>query len=92
MEFLLTIIVIFAILNLLLRKIFPLLLAWYVKRKMKRYGGFYGNPGAAQTEMREEAGRSKAQEGKVTVTTLEEHEKVIEKDMGEYVDFEEEKL
>ena len=55
MEFLLTVVVIFAILNLLLRKIFPLLLAWYVKRKMKKggssfgsfgpfYGGFYGNP------------------------------------------------
>ena len=71
MEFLLTIIVIFIFLGWLLTRIFPLLLAWYVKRRMRK---------------------CRQQEGKVTVVTVQEQEKVIEKDMGEYVDFEEEKL
>ena len=102
MEFLLTIIVIFIFLGWLLARIFPLLLAWYVKRKMKKggssfgsfgpfYGGFYGNPATGANE-REDVRKSKQQEGKVTVETVQEQEKVIAKDMGEYVDFEEEKL
>ena len=91
MEFLLTVIVIFIFLGWVLRKIFPLLLAWFIKRKMKN-GAFYWNPGAADAKEQEEVRRNKEQEGKVTVVTVEEREKLIEKDMGEYVDFEEEKL
>ena len=71
MEFLLTVILIFVFFGWLLRKLFPLFLAWYVKRKMRK---------------------CRQQEGKVTVETVQEQEKVIAKDMGEYVDFEEEKL
>ena len=103
MEFLLTIIVIFIFIGWLLTRIFPLLFAWYLKRKMKKggssfgsfgpfYGGFYGNPNTDRAKEYEDVGRSKEQEGKVTVVTVQEQEKVIEKDMGEYVDFEEEKL
>ena len=103
MEFLLTVIVIFIFLGWLLRKIFPLLLAWFIKRKMKNggasfgsfgpfYSGFYGNSGATEANEQEEVRRNKEQEGKVTVVTMDQKEKLIEKDMGVYVDFEEEKL
>ena len=103
MEFLLTVIVIFIFLGWVLRKIFPLLLAWFIKRKMKNgggsfgsfgpfYSGFYGNSGATEANEQEEVRRNKEQEGKVTVVTVDQKEKLIEKDMGEYVDFEEEKL
>ncbi len=55
------------------------------------YGGFYGNPATGANE-REDVRKCRQQEGKVTVETVQEQEKVIAKDMGEYVDFEEEKL
>ena len=101
MEFILTFLLFIFIFGWVVSKLFPLILAWYVKRKMKNggtsfgnfggvYTNFYGN--AANEQMQnEEVRRSKEQEGKVTVSKVEEREKVIEKDMGEYIEFEEEK-
>ncbi len=104
MEFVLTVLVIFVVFGWILKKLFPMLLAWYIKRKMKNGGGSFGSfgpfggfTGGVYGEQggtfsgEDEVRRSKAEEGKVTVTTVEEKEKVIEDDMGEYVDFEEEK-
>ena len=104
MEFILTFLLFVFIFGWVVSRLFPLILSWYVKRKMKNggtpfgnfggvYTNFYGNGanGAQMGDREDEVKRSKAQEGKVTVTKLEEKEKVIEKDMGEYIEFEEEK-
>lgn len=102
MEFILTFLLILFLVGWILKILVPLLLTWYIKRKMSKgggtgfgsfgpfAGGFY--TGAAQAENREDdSKRNKEQEGKVTVVTMEEKEKVIEDNMGEYIDFEEEK-
>lgn len=78
MEFLLTIILVFVFSGWVLKKFLPLLLTWYIKRKMKSSNG-------GEKEFRQ----YKGDEGKVTVETLEEREKVIEDNVGEYIDFEE---
>ena len=100
MEFILTFLLFIFIFGWVVSRLFPLLLTWYVKRKMKKggtsFGGFhsagFGNMyGGTVAEQQDEVRRSKEQEGKVTVTKLEEKEKVIVKNMGEYIEFEEEK-
>lgn len=99
MEFILTLLIFIFVTGWLLAKFFPLVLAWYLKRKMKNggssFGGFngsaFGNMYTGTQNSEDEVKRSKEQEGKVTVTTMEQKEKVIEKNMGEYIDFEEEK-
>lgn len=108
MEFILTFLIVFLGIGWILKRLFPILLAWYVKRKMKNgggtfcgfgpfggvggfgsFGGFDGN--TAWEREQEQARRRKSQEGKVTVEKGEEKEKVIDKNIGEYIDFEEEK-
>lgn len=99
MEFILTFLLFIFIFGWVLSRLFPLILSWYLKRKMRNgggtFGGFnstsFGNMYTGHGDSEAEVRRSKEQEGKVTVTTMEQKEKVIEKDMGEYVDFEEEK-
>lgn len=99
MEFILTLLIFIFVFGWLAAKFFPLILTWYLKRKMKNggasFGGFngsaFGNMYSGMQDQESEIRRSKEQEGKVTVTKLEEKEKVIEKNMGEYIDFEEEK-
>ncbi len=91
MEFILTLLVVFVVFGWIFKKLFPLLLAWYIKRKMKNGGGSFGAFGYDAFSREEQVNRSKAEEGKVTVTARQEREKVIEDDMGEYIDFEEEK-
>lgn len=100
MEFILTFLLFIFIFGWVVARLFPVLLAWYLKRKMKNggtsFGGFhnagFGNMyNGTAADQQAEIKRSKEQEGKVTVTKLEEKEKVIEKDMGEYIEFEEEK-
>lgn len=98
MEFILTFFIIIIALSWIFVRLLPRILAWYIKRKVGRgetFGGFAGGPfgnGYRQNEApEEEIKRSKEQEGKVTVIKVEETEKVIEGDMGEYIDFEEEK-
>ena len=94
MEFILTVLFIFVVFGWLVKRLFPVLLTWYLKKKMKDgggfAGGFYGAP-FERSGSEDQVRRSKEQEGKVTVTTVEEKEKVIEDSMGEYIDFEEEK-
>lgn len=89
-----------------LGKLFPLLLAWFIKRRMKKmgggdftgfsgfggpggFGGFWsnmeGNVHGAQQQQKEQ----KKQEGKVIISDIPKQEKVIDKEVGEYVDFEE---
>ena len=82
MELILSALVIFVLAGWLMKKIFPILLVWFVKRRMKK--------GVFASQYQEDFHR-KEEEGKVTVVTMDQKEKVIEKDMGEYVDFEEEK-
>jgi hypothetical protein len=93
MEFILSVLVTFVLIGWLIKKIFPFLLVWFVKRRMNKGGGaqfmHFGPFGFASQE--QEDFHRKEEEGKVTVVTMDKKEKVIEKDMGEYIDFEEEK-
>lgn len=82
MEFILTFLIIFLGIGWVLKRLFPILLAWYVKRKIK------GEPWIREEE---QVRQKKAQEGTVTVEKGAEKEKVIDKNIGEYIDFEEEK-
>lgn len=100
MEFLVTVLVIFVVFGWLMKKIFPFLLAWYIKRRMKKgNGAVFGQFGEfgefgqfwQQGEDEMQNNHRKDEEGKVTVVTMDQKEKVIEKNMGEYIDFEEEK-
>ena len=73
-------------------KLFPLLLAWFIKRKMKKGGmnGFWSNMGQQQNYQDGNfAAQQKKQEGKVIISDIPRQEKVIDKEVGEYVDFEE---
>ena len=88
MEFILTFLIVIFVFGWLVRRLFPLLLTWYVKRKMQNGGASFGGFGTG-ADYESEVRRSKEQEGRVTVTQVEQREKVIERDMGEYVDFEE---
>ncbi len=103
MEFILSFLLVVFLVGWLLKKLLPPLLVWYITRKAEKNGGSFGNfgaftgnpfgqnPYAAKEKAEEEVRRSKEQEGKVTVANVEQKEKVIEKGMGEYIDFEEEK-
>lgn len=85
-------------------KLFSLFLAWFIKRKMKKggmngfsafggpggYAGFWSNMGQPQNAPDEGfAAKQKKQEGKVIISDIPQKEKVIDKEVGEYVDFEE---
>lgn len=85
MEFFLTLIIVFIIVSWLLGKFLPRLLVWYLGKKFGMGNTGYRRYEGGNTE--EPAGK----EGDVTVSKIEEKEKVIEKEMGEYIDYEEEK-
>lgn len=85
MEFLITLILIIIIVFWLLFRFLPRLLVWYLQRKMGGNKFYKGNPNYNEKH------RSNGKEGDVTVTTFQEQEKIITKEVGEYVDFEEEK-
>ena len=81
-------------------KLFPIILAWVIKRKMKKgqmNGGFTGfgwNSGTGFAgfngfQQQQEPYAEKKQEGKVIISDIPKQEKVIDKEVGEYVDFEE---
>lgn len=72
-------------------KLFPLLLAWFIKRKMKKGGmnGFWSSMGQQNYRDESYAAQQKKQEGKVIISDIPKQEKVIDKEVGEYVDFEE---
>lgn len=87
MEGFITFLLFFFLFMWLLKWLFPLLLAWWLKRKMNNgsfgSGMFGGNAGYTQQQ------QQKKEEGKVTITQVPKQEKVIDKEIGEYVDFEE---
>ena len=63
-----------------------------IKRKMKNGGmnGFWSYMGQQQNPSDESYGaQQKKQEGKVIISDIPRQEKVIDKEVGEYVDFEE---
>lgn len=98
MEFLITFLLVFIGVIWILGKVLPRLLTWYLKGKIEKMGsagGFGqpqgGDPAAAARMKEEQIRQSKAQEGRVTIVQQEQSEKVIERNMGEYVDYEEEK-
>ncbi|MEG0891251.1 MAG: DUF4834 family protein [Bacteroidales bacterium] len=101
MEFFLTFLLIFFGVIWFFGKFFPRLLAWYIQRRLKKMGGggnsfgsfnwANGGEEAARRVKEEEMRRSKEQEGNVTVVQSQEQEKIIEKNIGEYIDFEEDK-
>lgn len=97
MEGFITFLLFFALFMWLMKRLFPLLLAWFIKRKIKQGGGngfagprgfgfwstgFGQQPDGGGKEYRKE-------EGKVVITDIPKQEKVIDKEVGEYVDFEE---
>lgn len=87
-----------------MKRIFPLLLAWLIKRRIQKggsAGGGFAGPGgfgfwagtgngASHAAGNDMSGRKK-EEGKVVITDIPQKEKVIDKEVGEYVDFEEQK-
>lgn len=99
MEGFITFLFFFILFMWVMKKLFPLLLAWFIKRRIEKGGasgsgftgpggfGFwstgFGNSGDGQ------AREHKKEEGKVVITDIPKKEKVIDKEVGEYVDFEE---
>ncbi len=99
MEGFITFLLFFVLFMWLMKRLFPLLLVWFVKRRMKQGGnggaGFAGpngfgfwSTGFGNMENRG-SGEQKKEEGKVVITDIPKQEKVIDKEIGEYVDFEE---
>ncbi len=99
MEGFITFLFFFVLFMWLMKRIFPLLLAWFIKRKLKQGGqsgnGFAGPGGFGfwstgfGDNTRSNASGMKKEEGKVVITDIPKQEKVIDKEVGEYVDFEE---
>lgn len=99
MEGFITFLLFFALFLWVMKRVFPLLLAWVIKRKLQKGGtndggfagpggfGFWstGFGGGQPQQAREE----KKEEGKVVITDIPKKDKVIDKEIGEYVDFEE---
>ncbi len=82
MEGFITFLLFFCLFIWLMGRLFPILLAWFIKRKVQK-GGFNG--GAFGSNGFEK----KKEEGKVIISDIPKQEKVIDKEIGEYVDFEE---
>lgn len=59
----------------------PFLLAIWVKKKF----GVFGDDSAANSN------RKQGKEGEVYIDHIETQEKIVDKDVGEYIDFQEEK-
>lgn len=99
MEGFITFLLFFALFLWVMKRVFPLLLAWVIKRKLQKGGtggggfagqggfGFWstGFGGGQPQQAREET----KEEGKVVITDIPKKDKVIDKEIGEYVDFEE---
>lgn len=96
MEGFITFLFFFVLFAWVMKKIFPLLLAWLIKRQVKKGGpagfGFWSNGfGGPQNggQYNGQYSEQKKEEGKVVITDIPKQEKVIDKEIGEYVDFEE---
>ena len=99
MEGFITFLLFFALFLWVMKRVFPLLLAWVIKRKLQKgetNGGGFAGPGGfgfwstgfggGQSQ---QAREEKKEEGKVVITDIPKKDKVIDKEIGEYVDFEE---
>lgn len=87
MEGFITFILFFALFVWVMKRLFPLLLAWLIKRRLQKggtNGGGFAGPGGFGFSQQQ-----KKEEGKVVITDIPKKEKVIDKEIGEYVDFEE---
>ena len=83
----------------LMKRLFPILLAWFIKRKIQKggfHGGAFGSNGCGGFwstgfggPQQQEPQQKKKEEGKVIISDMPKQEKVIDKEIGEYVDFEE---
>ena len=99
MEGFITFLLFFFLFMWLMKWLFPILLAWFIKRRIQKggfnggafgsngFGGFWstGFGGPQQQEPQQK----KKEEGKVIISDMPKKEKVIDKEIGEYVDFEE---
>ncbi len=83
MERFITIVFILVIFFWALGKVLPYLLTRWVR---KRFGQFGNTPGADAQDQ-----QNKGKEGDVYVEQIEKQEKFVDKNVGEYVDFEEKK-
>lgn len=104
MEGFITFLLFFALFIWVMKKLFPILLMWIIKRQMKKGGGAnftqfgpggfgfwssgFGNQGGF-AQGGEPHKVQKKDEGKVIISDVPKQEKVIDKEIGEYVDFEE---
>ncbi len=79
MEGFFTFVFVFILIIWLAGKILPLLFAWWIKRKIMKMQG-------SQRDYRHNSG---AKEGDVHVQGGERAKKVVDKEVGEYIDFEE---
>lgn len=86
MEGFITFLLFFFLFMWVMKRLFPLILTWWIKRKVKS-GAFGGGAFGQQYGYTEP--QEKREEGKVTITSIPEQEKVIDKEVGEYIDFEE---
>ncbi len=102
MEGFITFLLCFVLFIWVMKRIFPLLLTWFIKRQVKKggaNGGFtsFGGPGGfgfwstgfGGAQNAQQHNERKKEEGKVVITEVPQTEKVIDKEIGEYVDFEE---
>lgn len=99
MEGFITFLLFFALFLWVMKRVFPLLLAWFIKRKLKdggKNGGGFAGPGGAffwgtgfGGGNGQQTRQEKKEEGKVVISDIPKQEKVIDKEIGEYVDFEE---
>ncbi|MDD3299586.1 MAG: hypothetical protein PHV91_01960 [Bacteroidales bacterium] len=81
MEGFLTFIFVFIIILWAVGRLFPYLLAWWLKRKFSRMGGT--NP------MSRDKSQRNYKEGDVIVEVEKKEKKVVGNNVGEYIDFEE---
>lgn len=83
MEGFLTFILVFILIIWLIGRFFPLLLAWWIKRKF----------GKISREQRRYTNRQQShyKEGDVIVDTEKKEKKIVDNNVGEYIDYEETK-
>lgn len=84
MEFILTVLIIIVLLGLLFRLLAPFLLKLFIKRMQKRFGEQPNGNNHSQNR------RKQRPEGEITIEKKNSQEKVIDKNFGDYIDFEEE--
>ncbi len=94
MEFILTFILILLLVGWVFKRVFPLLLMWYIQRRARQGGGstYFGGNFNGWSNTQERSTKDQRKEGEVTVEKKSSpKEKVIDRSVGEYVDYEEEK-